>query len=211
MAESLIPKEGYEDMMRMGYRMIEFDQFDWEDVRDALITYRFHYGHVSVPRTYVITWDELDTDAGFDMRHKGMRLGEYVHQLRIGDVDGYEDAERRDLLDNLGFEWGDLSKYLRFRFYPTYLGLRTFFHLWGTSLPAHDFVVPTEEAESANVYPAWMRGMPLGLWTNILRIQQRLLKEEYPERYECFNDLEMAWWMPPALVPEKYYQPLGRA
>jgi hypothetical protein len=140
-----------------------------------------------------------------------MRLGEFVQQLRIGDVDGYEDAERRQFLDSLGFQWGDLALHLRFRFYPTYLGLRTYFHLWGMALPPPDFVVPTEEIHSAEVYPAWMRGMPLGLWAGVLRVQQQVLKLHYPERFEMFNDLEMVWWMPPAGLPDKYFQPLGDA
>ena len=41
-----------------------------------------------------------------------------VESIRIGDIDGFEDPERRSILDGLGFSWGDLSKYQRFRFPP---------------------------------------------------------------------------------------------
>jgi hypothetical protein len=45
----------------------------------------------------------------YDRRYVGMPLGQAVQSLRIGDIDGLEDAPRRAQLDALGFDWGELN------------------------------------------------------------------------------------------------------
>jgi hypothetical protein len=89
----------------------------------------------------------------YDVRYIGMPLGEAVASLRSGDVDGLEDPVRRPLLDALGFDWGDKSRYQRFRFMPMLLGLKIYRHLYGFPLVKTDFVVPDEPQ-----WPYWMAG-----------------------------------------------------
>lgn len=108
-------------MKRIGYRIMEFGKFNWEDVMTALRVFKTVYGHVEVPADFVVCESVLEQRMGFEVedgRLEGLLLGEAVEAIRTGDIDGLEDPERRALLDELGFSWGDLSKYQRYRFAP---------------------------------------------------------------------------------------------
>ena len=41
-------------MKKLGYRVLEFGRFHWEDVKDALETYKAHHGNLNIPYEYVI-------------------------------------------------------------------------------------------------------------------------------------------------------------
>jgi hypothetical protein len=132
-----------------------------------------------------------------------MKLGHAVASIRVGDAEGLEDPPRKKALDSLGFEWGDKSRYLRFRFLPMVLGLKIYRHLYGFPLPQFDFRVPDEPQ-----WPVWMVDMPLGEWVAVCRIQQDLLKEDWPDRVDILNAMDFLWWLPPGNVPTKYYRSL---
>ena len=53
-----------------------------------------------------------------------------VQALRQGDLDGLEDTHRKKYLDSLGFDWGDKSTHLRFRFVPLLIGLKVYVKMW---------------------------------------------------------------------------------
>ena len=51
-------------------------------------------------------------------------------------------------------------------------------------------------------------GMPLGEWAGVARMQQKLIQELYPERYDMLSAMEFLWWIPPSdSIPQHYYQP----
>lgn len=185
-----IPEADVIALKKIGYRILEFGRFHWEDVVEGLKVYKRINGHIDVPKTF-----KFDNDIGKGNNYyhlQGLLLGEIVAGLRIGDIDGYEDPERRKILDVLGFQWGDKAKYLRFRFVPMFLALRIFHHLHGFCLPQHDFIIPDEPQ-----WPYWMINMKLGKWASMARQQQKLLELHYPERYDMLQALGFLWWMPP--------------
>lgn len=197
-----ISKEAKGQMMKLGYRMMDFHEFYWEDVLDALTIYKAAYGDADVPVSFVIDEEILEQNLGFPDLYRGMRLGSYVKGLRIGDYDGLEDSTRRKQLGSLGFNWGDLKYHLRFRFLPLFYGLRVYAHLYQIPMPPTSFVVPEEEQ-----WPVWMYNMPLGEWAAAARIQQKLLREHYSDRVDLLDTLEFDWFIPPGpSMPSRYYR-----
>lgn len=158
---------------------------------------------MDVPADFVVDDSVIAQNIGFDERFEGMQLGEAVAGLRIGDIDGYEDGPRKKTLDAMGFKWGSKEVYQRFRFVPMIMGLKVYKHLFGFPMPQSDFVVPDEPQ-----WPYWMVGMPLGEWTAIARVQQKMIEVHYPHRRDMLNALEFLWWIPPGPIPNKYYRPL---
>lgn len=155
-------------------------------------------------RSAAVAAGPLNAQPIYDDSLIGMLLGEAVASLRNGDIDGLEDPARRRALDALGFRWGDLTTYQRYRFMPMLLGLRIYRHLYGFPMPQSDFVVP-----DAPQWPYWMAGMPLGEWASVVRIQQQMVFTHYPDRVDMLNALEFLWWIPPGEgVPAKYYEPV---
>ena len=198
------PLEDIEWMKKIGYRILEFGRFLWDDVAEALLAYKKHFGNVDVPHDFVINEEIILLGAGFTERMEDLNLGEAVAGLRNGDIDGLEDPQRRKFLDSLGFAWGDKSKYQRYRFVPMLLGLKLYKHLYGFPLPQYDFVVPEEPQ-----WPYWMAGMPLGEWAAACRVQQKLVEQHYPDRWQMLNALEFLWWIPPVGIhSEKFSKPL---
>jgi len=200
-----IPEEDVKQMRKLGYRILEFGPFHWSDVLEALECYKEAEGHCNVPLDFTIGEEELaDSDHwGFDPRWEDMTLGHAVASIRAGDAEGLEDTNRKKALDALGFEWGDKSRYLRFRFLPMILGLKIYKHLYGFPLPQYDFRVPDEPQ-----WPHWMVNMPLGEWAAVARIQQNILREDWPDRVHMLNAMDFLWWLPPGDVPSKYYRAL---
>lgn len=198
-----IPPEEIKNMKKIGYKILEFGRFYWDDFLAALRIYKEHFGDVNVPQSFVIDERVIASHIGFPERLEDMRLGEHVASIRIGDIDGLEMKSRRKVLDELGFDWGDKSVYQRYRFIPMMLGLKVFRHLYGFPLPHDDFIVPEEPQ-----WPYWMTGMPLGLWTAVARVQQQMIIEHYPNRYDMLNKMEFMWWIPPGDIPQKYFHPV---
>ena len=208
-----IPQEDIKAMKKIGYRIFEFGRFNWDNIVTGLTIYKELHGHVDVPIDFVVDETVIAETNGnssngdetnelcFDERFEGMRLGEAVHGLRIGDIDGMEDSARRKTLDALGFVWGDKNIYQRFRFVPMLMGLKLYKHLTGFPMPQTNFIVPDEPQ-----WPYWMVGMPLGEWSAILRVQQQMFVEHYPHRRDMLNALEYVWWLPPGNLPTKYYR-----
>ena len=48
----------------------------------------------------------------------------------------------------------------------------------------------------------------VGEWSSILRVQQQMVLEHYPQRYDMLNAMEYLWWIPPGPIPDKYFEPL---
>ena len=49
-----IPASDVKLMKKMGYKILEFGRFYWEDFASALEIYHTHYGHINVPLEYVL-------------------------------------------------------------------------------------------------------------------------------------------------------------
>lgn len=216
-----IATDDVKSMIKEGYRILDFGRFSWDHVKQALTTYHEIFGNVNVPHDFVIDEnilelypqhqdeDEIEKTTkapqkpGFDPMLEDLPLGEAVASLRCGDIDGLEETSRRKFLDSLGFDWGDMGKYQRYRFVPMLLGLKLYNHLYGFPLVDGDFVVPTGEPQ----WPFWMSGMPLGEWVTIARIQQQMIAEHYPHRKEMLDAMEFLWWIPPKEnFPTKYFR-----
>lgn len=190
-----------ERCQRLSYRVLEFGEYCWDDFLAALRIYFEINGHTDVPPDFVV----VDGVEGFDVYSsigvQDMQLGQYVQEVRIGDIDGFDDSLRRKLLDELGFVWGDPSKYLKFRFLPFYTAMRVYYHLngYGTPGPDYDFVVPQNDP----TWPHWMAGIPLGKWKEVVKIQKCLLEECYPTKKELIDSLDFMWWWP---ISPQYYE-----
>lgn len=196
-----IPEDEIKAMKKIGYRILEFGHFSWDSVLSGFHIYKEAYGHIDIPHEFIVDEEVIALGIGFDDRYEGMRLGEAVAGLRIGDIDGMEDSARRKILDAMGFVWGDKKLYQRYRFVPLIMGLKVYKHLYSFSMPHTHFVVPDEPQ-----WPYWMVNMPLGEWSAILRVQQKMVIEHYPHRRDMLNSLEYIWWLPPGNLPAKYFR-----
>jgi ribosomal protein S6 len=99
-----IPDDAIADMKQIGYKILEFGPYNWADVQDALQVYKNHHGDVNVPLDYVLDAEQYVENIGYNEKYEGLLLGEAVEGIRTGDIDGLEDPERRQFLDDLDFD-----------------------------------------------------------------------------------------------------------
>jgi hypothetical protein len=81
--------------------------------------------------------------------------------------------------------------------------LRIYDHINGVPMPETGFVVPDQEN-----WPCWMVGMPLGEWIGVAKVQQRMMRRHYEDRYNLLTELGLLWWLPPGNLNEKFYWPV---
>lgn len=185
-------------------RVYELNQlgFVWERLQpeynlvlEALITYRAIHGHVRVPASFVVPYN----DPSFMKATWGIPLGNCVHRIRSrGDFlrDDETSWSRRRQLDNLGFVW-DVSDHAFKKFL---LAVKCFamserdskgyenHHLKIKST----FVVPSgkvfKDSNLKNPYPEDLWGYPLGAKCSAVR-QKGLYIKNNLDRQKALIDL----------------------
>lgn len=181
-------QEQKEFTQKLGYRILEFGTFNWDQFCEALEIYRSIHGHVDVPNNYAIYPNNEDFHHYESRGLKGLLLGADVNHIRWGNYDGFDDPERRAYLDSLGFVWGDPSMYLRFRFLPCYYALRYYSNMHEHFMWDPEYTIPVSDS-----WPAWMHHMPLGRWIELIRFQRPLLETDYPAYSRVLSNMNFEW------------------
>ncbi len=85
--------------------------YTFDQVVEALLFYQKMYGDLDVPVDYSIPYDYE-----WPRILSNMKLGTICQAMRCGDIDVYEDPERRARLDEIGFDWGNKENFLHFQY-----------------------------------------------------------------------------------------------
>lgn len=168
----------------------EWDEFSnghtFEQVVEALQHYEKLTGNMDVPDDFTVPYDYE-----WPRELTDMRLGSICRQMRCGDIDAREDPERKNVLDDIDFDWGDGSKFLHFQYDELLYGLFTYKMIKGDLCIEADWVMPDEDP-----WPMTLRGIPLGYLVNVVRSQKDLLIAEYHPRYQMLNGMGFIWTEP---------------
>jgi len=187
-------------------RVYELNQleFVWERLQpeynlclEALIAYKSIYGHVQVPASFVVPYEnnEKEMKRQWSKATWGIPLGNCVHRIRSrGDFLSHDETawSRRRQLENLGFVW-DVSEFafekflLAVRYYAKLedryrgKGIHRAIRVKST------FVVPSGNKES-NLWPEALWGFPLGVKCSAVR-QKGLYIKDHPRRQKALQDI----------------------
>ncbi len=85
--------------------------YTFDQVIEALLFYQKMYGDIDVSVDYVTPYDYE-----WPRNLSNMKLGTICQAMRCGDIDAYEDPERKSRLDEIGFNWGTQKNYLQFQY-----------------------------------------------------------------------------------------------
>jgi len=124
----------------------------------------------------------------FPERLKGLKLGEITHRIRVGDVLVGHDPSRKAMLDSIGFDWGNQSKYINAPFSRVLAALYAYKKIRGDLCVERSFEVPEYDP-----WPTVLGGFELGHYVNELRGQKVLLQDEYPLKMQMLNQLDFLW------------------
>ena len=112
----------------------------------------------------------------------GLPLGSIIARIRSGDLNAKNDPRQREILNAVGFDWGDEDRFMRAPFERTLKALYAFTKIRGDLCMEYDFVVPSYEP-----WPREVGGLELGKYVNFMRSQKALYEEHYPDKLEVLN------------------------
>ncbi len=85
--------------------------YTFDQVVEALLFYQKMYGDLDVSVGYTTPYDYE-----WPRLLSNIKLGIICQAMRCGDIDAYEDPERRARLDEIGFDWGNQENFLHFQY-----------------------------------------------------------------------------------------------
>jgi hypothetical protein len=170
-------------------------QTEWNCVLEALIVYYTENGHIRVPSTYVVPFD----DDNWPKATWGIALGNCVHRMRTRhDFLRDEDTSysRREQLDGLGFVW-DVSEVAFQKFFSA---LKHFKNIETKTKSSKSRSKQTIRVPSTYVIPSgvengWPKdlwGYPLGQKCAAVRQKQIYIKHN-PERIKALENIGFNW------------------
>jgi len=121
----------------------------------------------------------------------GLPLGNIVARIRMGDLNVKNEKPKKEVLDEMGFIWGDDSLCQKAPFERVLKACFAYTKIRGDMNVEHDFAVPRCEP-----WPSDIRGLELGKHINEIRSQKELYDEVYPKKKEMLTMMEFDW-LPP--------------
>ena len=124
----------------------------------------------------------------------GMQLGSIVRRIQEGDLEVKHLPERKKVLDDIGFDWGDPKKFLDVPFDKAMCAMFAYYMIRGDLFVYEDFIMPDEDP-----WPKALAGFELGKVVFYLRSKQNFLEAYHPRKTYLLNMLEFVWFPMDAL------------
>ena len=134
----------------------------------------------------------------------GMQLGSIVKRIQEGALEVKHLPERKKLLDEIGFNWGDPKKFLEVPFDKAMCAMFAYYMIRGDLFVYEDFVMPDEDP-----WPKALAGFELGKAIFYLRAKQNFLEAYHPQKRYMLNMIEFVWFPMDALPLDPDAPPLS--
>jgi hypothetical protein len=119
----------------------------------------------------------------------GMKLGTIASRICDGSLEVKHLPERKKLLDNIGFDWGDQRKFIDVPFEKAMCAMFAYFLIRGDLFVYEDFEMPGEKP-----WPVALAGYKLGEAVKRLRELQNFFEAYHPEKVRLLRRVEFVWF-----------------
>jgi hypothetical protein len=119
----------------------------------------------------------------------GMALGSIVERIRDGSLEVKHIPERKEILDELGFDWGDPKRFIDVPFEKAMCAMYAYYLVRGDMFVYEDFVMPDEDP-----WPQALAGFELGKTVHRIRQLQNFFEAFHPEKVSLLRMIEFAWF-----------------
>ncbi|OQR81718.1 hypothetical protein THRCLA_11469 [Thraustotheca clavata] len=169
-----LPQDRKEELKKLGFIWHAIDAM-WEERMGASKIYYSIYGHLSVPRTFIVSED----DKRWPKHLHKTPLGLQVRSIRANQV---LSPERKSALDAIGFVWDATEEHFQYRLDA----LKVFKNIYGHVNVPRKFIVPEDELE----WPERFWGMKLGEMIKSIQTNKAAQTED---RVDALNALGLQW------------------
>lgn len=119
----------------------------------------------------------------------GMKLGTIAARICDGSLEVKHVPERKKVLDDIGFEWGDPKKFIDVPFEKAMCAMFAYFLIRGDLFVYEDFVMPGEKP-----WPTVLAGYELGKAVVRIRELQNFFEAYHPEKVRLLRRVEFVWF-----------------
>lgn len=119
----------------------------------------------------------------------GMKLGTITARICDGSLEVKHLPERKEALDNIGFDWGDKKKFIDIPFEKAMCAMFAYFLIRGDLFVYEDFVMPGEKP-----WPKVFAGYELGKTVKRIRELQNFFEAYHPEKVRLLRRVEFVWF-----------------
>ncbi len=119
----------------------------------------------------------------------GMKLGTIMQRICDGSLEVKHLPERKEALDQIGFEWGDERKFIDVPFEKAMCAMFAYFLIRGDLFVYEDFVMPGEKP-----WPTALAGYELGKAVVRIRELQNFFEAYHPEKVQLLRRVEFVWF-----------------
>ena len=146
-------------------------------------------------------WSESDDDLSLERKFSvvssndwpdhlaGMKLGQIVSRIRDGGLEVKHLPERRAILDEIGFDWGDPKRFVDVPFEKAMCAMYAYYMIRGDTFVNRDFVMPDEQP-----WPRALAGYALGEAVHRLRELQNFLEAYHPVKMSLLRMVDFAFF-----------------
>lgn len=119
----------------------------------------------------------------------GMKLGQIVSRIREGGLEVKHLPERKEKLDEIGFEWGDPNRFIDVPFEKVMCALYGYFMIRGDTFVPPEFIMPDEQP-----WPMIFAGFELGAAVVRLRELQNFLEAYHPVKMSLLRMVDFSFF-----------------
>eukprot|EP00984_Skeletonema_dohrnii_P012297 scaffold4978_cov122-Skeletonema_dohrnii-CCMP3373.AAC.4 len=119
----------------------------------------------------------------------GMKLGQIVSRIREGGLEVKHLPERKAMLDDIDFDWGDPRRFIDVPFEKVMCALFGYFMIRGDTFVRPGFVMPEERP-----WPTILAGFELGAAVTRLRQLQNFLETYHPVKMSLLRMVDFSFF-----------------
>jgi hypothetical protein len=125
----------------------------------------------------------------------GMALGNIVSRIRDGSLEVKHLPERKKRLDELGFDWGDPTRFIDIPFEKALCSMCAYYLVRGDLLVTRDFLMPDEDP-----WPQALAGYEIGEAVHRIRELQNFFEAYHIDKVRVLRMVEF-FWIPEMALP----------
>ena len=119
----------------------------------------------------------------------GMQLGSVVKRIREGSLEVKHVAERKEQLDDIGFDWGNERYFMEIPFEKAMCAFFAYYLVRGDMFVYEDFIMPDEDP-----WPEALAGYEIGKSVKRIRELQNFMETYHPEKVSLLRAIDFIWF-----------------
>lgn len=140
--------------------------------------------------------DKSGDDGEWPEHLGGMALGHIVRRIKDGSLEVKHLPERKKVLDDIDFDWGDPLRFLDIPFEKALCAFYAYYLVRGDMFVEEDFIMPGDDP-----WPEVLAGYEIGKAVKRVRELQNFFEAYHPEKLSVLRRIDFLWFPATMALP----------